>query len=103
MFLVGYHAGVGHLTLPFNDLRRYFDNPTGYAAEKCGISEPAYRRWLEHYENPVCRAPGKKTGRPVASRSCGSVSQLTLSPAFMTVVTSTRVPNSPAPDNLFQN
>lgn len=63
VFLVGYHAGVGHLTLPFNDLRRYFDNPTGYAAEKCGISEPAYRRWLEHYENPVCRAPGKKNGQ----------------------------------------
>ncbi|MFC4261081.1 DNA repair protein [Marinobacter lacisalsi] len=63
VFLVGYHAGVGHITLPFNDLRRYFDNPTGYAAEKCGISEPAYRRWLEHYENPVCRAPGKKKGQ----------------------------------------
>ncbi|GGY70438.1 DNA repair protein [Marinobacter zhanjiangensis] len=62
VFLVGYHAGVGHLTLPFSDLRRYFDNPTGYAAEKCGISEPDYRRWLEHYENPVCRAPGKKQG-----------------------------------------
>jgi hypothetical protein len=63
VFLVGYHAGVGHLTLPFSDLRRYFDNPTGYAAEKCGISEPDYRRWLEHYENPVCRAAGKKTGQ----------------------------------------
>ncbi|MFW5823422.1 MAG: DNA repair protein [Marinobacter sp.] len=69
VFLVSYHAGVGHLTLPFEGLRRYFDNPTGYAAEKCGISEPAYRRWLEHYENPVCRAPGRKDGeicgRPV--------------------------------------
>ncbi|MGM0569469.1 DNA repair protein [Marinobacter sp.] len=62
VFLVGYHAGVGHLTLPFNDLRRYFDNPTGYAAEKCGLSEPAYRRWLDHYENPVCRAPGSRDG-----------------------------------------
>lgn len=63
VFLVGYHAGVGHLTLPFSDLRRYFDNPTGYAAEKCGISEPDYRRWLEHYENPVCRAAGKNAGQ----------------------------------------
>ncbi|MFL1483524.1 DNA repair protein [Marinobacter sp. LN3S78] len=63
VFLVGYHAGVGHLTLPYNDLRRYFENPTGYAAEKCGLSEPDYRRWLDHYENPVCRAPGKKKGQ----------------------------------------
>ncbi|SFR76661.1 hypothetical protein SAMN05216203_2889 [Marinobacter daqiaonensis] len=62
VFLVGYHAGVGHITLPFNDFRRYVDNPAGYAAEKCGISEPAYRRWLEHYEEPVCRAPGEKAG-----------------------------------------
>ena len=63
VFLVGYHAGVGHITLPFNDLRRYFDNPTGYAAEKCGLSEPDYRRWLDHYENPVCRAPARKKGQ----------------------------------------
>ena len=62
VFLVGYHPGVGHLTLPFSDLRKYFDNPTGYAAGKCGLSEPAYRRWLDHYENPVCRAPGKQKG-----------------------------------------
>lgn len=63
VFLVGYHSGVGHLTLPYNDLRRYFENPTGYAAEKCGLSEPDYRRWLDHYENPICRAPGKKSGQ----------------------------------------
>ena len=62
VFLVGYHAGVGHLTIPFQDLRRYFDNPTGYAADKCGIPEPDYRRWLDHYENPVCRAPGNRKG-----------------------------------------
>lgn len=62
VFLVGYHAGVGHLTLPFKDLRRYFDNPLGYAAEKCGLSEPDYRRWLDHYENPVCRASGQEEG-----------------------------------------
>jgi hypothetical protein len=67
--LVGYHAGVGHLTLPFDDLGRYFDNPTGYAAEKCGLSEPDYRRWLDHYDNPVCRArdpeDGGVCGQPV--------------------------------------
>ncbi len=69
VFLVGYHPGVGHLTLPFNQLQRYFSNPVAYAAEKCGLSEPDYRYWLDHYENPVCRAPdgveGAVCGRPV--------------------------------------
>jgi len=55
VFLVAYHAGVGHLTLPFADIETYFTNPTAYAAERCGMNEPAYREWLEHYENPVCR------------------------------------------------
>ncbi|WP_404361692.1 DNA repair protein [Marinobacter sp.] len=54
VFLVAYHAGVGHITLPHRDTERYFDNPVAYAAEKCGVSESAYREWLEHYENPVC-------------------------------------------------
>lgn len=69
VFLVGYHAGAGHLTIPFNDLQRYFSNPAAYAAEKCGLSESDYRRWLDHYENPVCRASvsagGAMCGRPV--------------------------------------
>lgn len=54
VFLVAYHAGVGHVTLPFDDIETYFTNPVAYAAERCGMNEPAYREWLEHYENPVC-------------------------------------------------
>lgn len=55
VFLVAYHAGVGHLTLPFEDIDSYFNNPLAYAADRCGMNEPAYREWLDHYENPVCR------------------------------------------------
>ncbi|SFM14633.1 DNA repair protein [Marinobacter zhejiangensis] len=58
VFLVGYHPGIGHLTLPYEDIEVYFQNPTAYAADKCGLNEPAYRDWLDHYENPVCRHQG---------------------------------------------
>lgn len=54
VFLVAYHAGIGHITLPYDDIERYFQNTMAYAAEKCGLNEPAYREWLAHYENPVC-------------------------------------------------
>lgn len=54
VFLVAYHPGVGHVTLPYDDIQSYFENPIAYAAERCGLNEPAYREWLEHYEHPVC-------------------------------------------------
>ena len=69
VFVVGYHAGVGHITLPFGDLQRYFSNPVAYAADKCGLTGGAYRKWLDHYENPVCREVGDNPedccGQPV--------------------------------------
>lgn len=54
VFLVAYHPGVGHVTLPYDDIESYFSNPVAYAADRCGLNEPAYRQWLEHYERPVC-------------------------------------------------
>ena len=54
VFLVAYHAGVGHITLPYSDIERYFQNPIAYAAQKCGLNEPAYQEWFIHYEKPVC-------------------------------------------------
>ncbi|MEE3170663.1 MAG: DNA repair protein, partial [Pseudomonadota bacterium] len=38
VFLVAYHPGVGHLTLPFEDIETYFENPTAYAADRCGMN-----------------------------------------------------------------
>nr|WP_297402117.1 DNA repair protein [uncultured Marinobacter sp.] len=63
VFLVAYHPGVGHITLPYDDIETYFSNPTTYAAERCGMNEPAYRQWLEHYEHPVCQH-GADTDNP---------------------------------------
>jgi hypothetical protein len=51
---VVYHPGAGHITLPAGDVRRYADNPLGYVAERCFVSEDHYRQWLEHYESPLC-------------------------------------------------
>ncbi|WP_097460694.1 DNA repair protein [Mangrovitalea sediminis] len=67
VFVVAYHPGVGHITLPYDEISDYFDNPVAYAAEKCGLSEPAYRQWLDHYEHPVCRflEDGEPCGAPV--------------------------------------
>ena len=68
VFLVAYHAGVGHITLPYDDIEAYFRNPIAYAAERCGLNEPAYRQWLDHYEQPVCHhknADGKACSEPV--------------------------------------
>lgn len=67
-FLVAYQPGAGHVTLPFDAIETYFANPVAYAAERCGINEPAYRDWLEHYEKPVCRhagPDGKACGEPL--------------------------------------
>lgn len=53
---VAYHPGAGHLTIPLADMGLYLDDPTAYAAAKCGVSVPQYTDWLEHYKSPVCRA-----------------------------------------------
>ena len=68
VFLVAYHPGVGHITLPYDDIETYFANPQAYAADQCGMNEAAYREWLAHYENPVCNhagADGNACGEPI--------------------------------------
>jgi hypothetical protein len=68
VFLVAYHPGVGHITLPYDDIDAYFNNPVAYAADRCGMNEPAYREWLAHYEQPVCNhvdANGDTCGEPI--------------------------------------
>lgn len=68
VFLVAYHPGIGHVTLPYSDIESYFRNPVAYAAGRCGMNEPAYRQWLEHHENPVCQHEsdtGAKCEEPV--------------------------------------
>ncbi|WP_323751107.1 DNA repair protein [Marinobacter sp.] len=68
VFLVAYHHGVGHITLPTADIGVYFKNPLVYAAERCGLNEQAYEEWLGHYENPLCAhktEAGQSCGEPI--------------------------------------
>lgn len=65
---VVYHPGAGHLTIPLQDIARYQDNPLGYAAAKCFVSEEQYRHWLAHYQKPACEAQlanGDACGMPI--------------------------------------
>jgi hypothetical protein len=53
---VVYHPGAGHLTIPLSEIARYQENPLGYAAAKCLVTEEHYRQWLLHYQQPTCEA-----------------------------------------------
>jgi hypothetical protein len=50
-----FHPGAGHLSIPLADMGTYMENPIAYAADKCLVSEEHYRKWLEHYQRPICR------------------------------------------------
>ncbi|QCF25413.1 DNA repair protein [Hydrocarboniclastica marina] len=67
VMLVAYHAGVGHITLPYEEIGTYFDNPLAYAAARCSLNQPAYERWLAHYEKPECQASegGEPCNEPI--------------------------------------
>ena len=56
MQFVAYHPGAGHLTIALPDLARYQQDPQGYAALKCGVSDEQYRQWVQHYQQPSCVA-----------------------------------------------
>lgn len=58
---VAYHTGVGHITVPTDEMSRYLDSPVEYASRKAGVSSQHYQRWLDHYQNPACQAL-KKNG-----------------------------------------
>lgn len=51
---VACHPGVGHITIPLQDMTLYQEKTMQYVAKKCAVTEDQYMRWLAHYENPVC-------------------------------------------------
>lgn len=55
--LVTYQPGAGHLTIPVNEIGRFMESPSAYAAEHCGVSEERYTAWLDHFHMPVCKEP----------------------------------------------
>jgi len=51
---VAYHPGVGHITMSAVEISDYAENPMGFVADKCFVTEVDYLRWLAHFESPVC-------------------------------------------------
>lgn len=62
---VSYQPGAGHLTVPMEDLSRFLDETESFVADKCGVSVEHYRRWLAHYNGPVCQGTSG-SGKPCA-------------------------------------
>lgn len=54
---IAFHPGAGHISVALADMSAYMENPIGYAADKCLVSEDHYRHWLAHYQKPECQAP----------------------------------------------
>lgn len=51
---VAYHPGVGHITMSAGEISAYVENPVGFVANKCFVTEADYLGWLAHFESPVC-------------------------------------------------
>lgn len=54
LMFVAYQPGAGHMTLAAKNLPEYLEDPTGFAASRCGVTTTQYLSWLEHYESGVC-------------------------------------------------
>lgn len=66
---VAFHVGVGHITLPVEDIGRYIDQRNAYLAEFCKISEDDFAAWRKHYQTPTCQhqhSDGSTCNEPVA-------------------------------------
>ncbi len=57
---IAFHPGVGHMSIPLDDMVAYVENPMAYVADRCLVSEDRYRVWLAHYEKPVCMFAAKE-------------------------------------------
>lgn len=53
---VTHHPGAGHITIPLEEMGRYLDAPSAYAAEQCFVEQDHYLQWLQHHREPICRA-----------------------------------------------
>ena len=53
--LVAFHEGVGHITIPSEDVGRYLDQRTAYLSERCQVSVEAFNAWHAHYNQPQCQ------------------------------------------------
>lgn len=61
MELIATEKGLGSFAVKPRLVFDYLENPSAFLAAQCGVSEPDYKAWREHYANPVCQA-GSSTG-----------------------------------------
>lgn len=50
-----YQVGLGHINIPVNEVPLYVNNPIGFVAAYCKVSQAIYLDWLAHFHAPVCR------------------------------------------------
>jgi hypothetical protein len=62
---VTFQPGAGHVTIPVDDLSRFLEETEAYVSARCNVSPEHYRRWLHHYNNPVCQGTSG-SGAPCA-------------------------------------
>jgi hypothetical protein len=63
---INFHPGIGHLSIPLEDMGKYMDDTQAYVAEKCLVSKELYVKWRVHYDQPVCQSemrPGEVCGQ----------------------------------------
>ena len=53
--LVAFHQGVGHITIPSEDVGRYLDQRTRYLAERCQVTVEQFNAWQAHFNGPECQ------------------------------------------------
>ncbi len=53
---VAYHPGTEHLVISREEMTSYLEDPTAFVAKRCDVDVERYKRWLEHYHLPICRA-----------------------------------------------
>lgn len=64
-----YHPGIGHLAIGADEVDNYLANTVAFVADKCGVNEPLYRAWLDHYHSPTCQKQldnGHRCDEPIA-------------------------------------
>lgn len=52
---MAYQVGLGHISIPVDDIPLYLANPVGFVAAYCNVTQAVYLDWLAHYHAPVCR------------------------------------------------
>lgn len=62
---INFHPGIGHLSIPLEDMSKYMEDTEAYVAEKCLVPQKLYTRWRAHYDQPICQcetSPGEVCG-----------------------------------------